>query len=78
MVKSICMFDWVCNAHKEVNWNIPSGISEVVGLGTRCHKYARVGVKLASWGKSYFDLNFKSLGATNFCLCYAPGKVWQF
>ncbi len=27
--------------------------------------------------ESYFDLKFQSLGATNVCLCYALGKVWQ-
>ena len=35
LVKSICMFEWVCNAHKEVDRHIRSGISEVVvGLET--------------------------------------------
>ena len=32
LVKSIRMFEWVCNAHNEVH--IQNGISEIVGLET--------------------------------------------
>ena len=52
--------------------------------GTRYHKYARVGVKVA-YEESYFDLNknlwpplTESLGATNLCLRYAPAKCGKF
>ncbi len=51
-------------------------IFQIILLGMY-HKYARVGVKLAL-RESYFDLNFKSLGATNLCLRYAPAKCGKF